>query len=39
MTGAKEKAQEDCPVRKAVHSHSYWEVGLKSRNLCKSDFA
>ena len=26
MTGAKEKAQEDCPIRKAVHSHSYGEV-------------
>ena len=39
MTGAKEKAQEDCRVRKAVHSHSCGEVGLKSRTLCKSDFA
>jgi len=36
MTGAKEKAQEDCPVRKAVHSHSGGEVRgriKKSRDI------
>jgi len=39
MTGAKEKVQEGGSVCKAVHSHSYGEIGLKSRDLCKSDFA
>jgi len=39
FTRAEEKAQEGGLVRKAAHSHSCGEVGLKSRTLCKSDFA